>query len=248
MNCHAVKDLLHAYLDEELDTATTGEVKQHLRTCPACSQAYTSLRALQQVLHTNNLSLPAPASLRERVQLAVYQEDQVPFFQRSVRFWLSALVAILVLTVLIFTQFFASSSYNTLTQQVLASHIHALQQKHLVDVSSSDQHAIKPWFDGKLAYSPPIVDLAAEGFPLVGGRLDYLDRQSVATLVYQHNQHVITLFLWPAQGTEGITLQTLQGYHLCSWTRSGMTYWATSDVDISQLHQFVILLQQKVAT
>jgi anti-sigma factor RsiW len=115
---------------------------------------------------------------------------------------------------------------------------------HLVDVPSSNKHTVKPWFDGKLDFSPPVVNLTSQGFPLVGGRLDYLDNKEVAAIVYKRREHVINLFVWPTtQNAGGETVTMLQGYHVIHWTKAGMTYWAVSDLDEDELQTFVRLVQ-----
>jgi anti-sigma factor RsiW len=116
---------------------------------------------------------------------------------------------------------------------------------HLADIPSSDQHTVKPWFNGKLDFSPPVEDLAKHGFPLVGGRLDYLNNRPVAALVYRRDKHLINLFIWPSSGTSDsvVKSETRQGYRVFHWARSGMTYWAVSDLEQSQLQEFVKLLQ-----
>ena len=134
----------------------------------------------------------------------------------------------------------ASGRQDQLAQELVASHVRSLQADHLFDVASSDQHTVKPWFDGKLDLSPPVADLAAQGFPLVGGRLDYLDKRPVAALVYRHKQHVINLFVWTqkAAAVAPSPPAEIRGYNLRHWREGDFTFWAVSDVETDALDQF----------
>ncbi|GCF11548.1 anti-sigma factor family protein [Dictyobacter arantiisoli] len=250
MDCTEARRLLHAYLDAELDMADTLAVEQHLQTCPACLEIYNNYQALQTAIKTNSLYFQAPEMLQKRIRTSVRKANQAAFVARVTSWSGLSVAAVLIFALLLslwgFTRFWPNSSGgNSLAQEVLASHVRSLMANHLVDVPSSNQHTVKPWFNGKLDFSPPVVDLTAQGFTLIGGRLDYLDNQPVAALVYKRREHIINLFIWPSAqniGSETDT-NTPQGYHLLHWTKSGLTYWAASDLNLNELQQFVRLIQ-----
>jgi anti-sigma factor RsiW len=126
---------------------------------------------------------------------------------------------------------------SSLEDELISSHVHSLLANHLTDVATSDQHTVKPWFNGKIDFSPPVVDLKARGFPLVGGRVDYLKGRVVAALIYRRSGHVINLFIWPASGPS-VPAGEREGYSLLNWSQAGLNFWAVSDLNEPELKQF----------
>lgn len=253
MNCPETQQLLHGYVDGELDLRNHLEVEQHLHDCPACAQAHRALQATRDMISAEDLRFEPPPDLRDRVLAALPGPAPIGRGPRPLRQLWPALAASLLVGVMIgggLVRFFAPQPAGALlAEELLASHVRSqLLPEHRVDVASSDRHTVKPWFAGKLDFSPPVPDLAAEGFALIGGRLDYLDHRTVAALVYQRRQHLINVFLWPSTPDAAAAPRTLsrQGYHLLSWTHSGMTYHAVSDLNETELHDFVELLQTRV--
>ena len=249
MDCTNTQTLLDTYLDGELDPVRNLEIEEHLHGCGRCSQSYSDRQLIRRGLKTESLYFKAPTDLQRRIQRSVRQAAKA---EMPSRWWslswitISAPMAAAALVVLLLVPYFAGpSSDELLTQEVVASHIRSLMVNHLADVPSTDEHTVKPWFDGKLDFSPPVSDLANQGFPLIGGRLDYLNNRPVAALVYQRDKHVINVFVWPSDKSarSGAPIETQQGYHLIHWTMSGMNFWAVSDLEQNQLAKFTDLLK-----
>jgi anti-sigma factor RsiW len=242
--------LLHGYFDGELDLVSSLEVEEHLKTCPDCAQELRSQQTLRGALHSAGLYQRAPQRLHARIQHEFGSSPQTKSATRRGHTleWLAlaAAVAIVALTgVRIFTGGFGMRSAEDLVaQEVLESHVRSLQLGHLTDVTSTDQHTVKPWFDGKIDFAPPVNDFAAQGFPLIGGRLDYLDRHNVASLVYQRRKHLINVFIWPdeTRSDQAPRAEIIDGYHLVHWRKSGMNFWLISDVSDDDEKQLVALL------
>jgi anti-sigma factor RsiW len=167
------------------------------------------------------------------------------------RWWLAIAASLLLAGVSWFAgrPMLGTSLNDPIAQQVVASHVRALLVDHLMDVVSSDRHTVKPWFAGKLDFAPVVVDLSAEGFPLIGGRLDYLEHRPVAAVVYQRRQHVINLFVWPSERPtdDDLQVETYHGYQVVRWNQAGATYWAISDLNASELRQFSHLVRERVS-
>jgi anti-sigma factor RsiW len=267
MNCEETTKLMDGYLDGELDPITSQTIEQHLRECPKCDQAFATHRSLIHVIGNATPYYEASSELRERIQSSLRKEiakqsngsgsipvDARPLIAkeeaepRSILFetpwnWL-ALAAAIILGAIIVSNLMPrlqrSGADQFLATQLIASHVRSLMANHLTDVASSDQHTVKPWLDTKLDFAPAVLDLSGEGFPLVGGRLDYLDNRSVAALVYQRRKHFINLFVWPAEvnASSATKAMSRQGYQLLHWIDSDFNYWAVSDVNETDLQEF----------
>ena len=262
MSCPDNETLIHGYLDGELDLVSALRFEAHLKECPSCAQAYENHKALSHTLKSGPFYFRASGKLEQRIRTALVESrpaashPTVP--SRKARWpklprlsWgFLSVAASLALVALIALRFVPSPQHPSadqfLAQEVLASHVRSLMASHLTDVPSSDQHSVKPWFDGKLDFSPPVEDLSAQGFPLVGGRLDYLADRPVAALVYQRRKHFINLFIWPSTERSAQEAVMRQGYNLIHWTHAGMTYWAASDLNYRELGEFVRLVQNRI--
>jgi anti-sigma factor RsiW len=258
MICQDVQNLLHPYSDGELDLVRNLEIEQHLGTCPACADQEKSLRSLRELLSSPSLYHAAPAALRARLQVAHASSSAVverqPIAGGKNWMWATIAAGVLLLvgvsaTLGVLLLQTTEPAGGRLENWVIASHVRSLQVTHLTDVVSSDRHTVKPWFRDKLDFSPQVPDLSAEGFPLSGGRLDYLDERPVAALVYQRRKHAINVLTWPAASPGDKSLQKFsrQGFHLREWQRAGMNYWAISDLNDEDLDQFVRLFQEHTA-
>jgi anti-sigma factor RsiW len=259
VSCKLTQRFVPGYLDGELDLSRTIEMETHLQTCGDCARELESLKALRASLQRSSLAYSAPAALRERIQSSLrassgadVQESKIRW--PSLNFWqLAGAFALLALISISGWQWTARlrapASDQRLAAEVFASHVRSLEASHLMDVASTDQHTVKPWFDGKLDFSPPVEDLATDGFPLVGGRLDYLEGREVAALVYQRRKHFINVFVWPgaAGSSSSQTLAPRQGYNLMRWSRGGFQFWAVSDVSAQDLADFVRILETHIA-
>jgi anti-sigma factor RsiW len=240
-----IESQLDAYLDGELAAADARELEAHVAQCPTCTAFRDRRLALRTAIKTRAPTFQASDVLRQRVLAAVRKSSRTPPWR------LLALAASLAVVALGTWQFAVGHSEGeVLAGDVFTSHIRSLMPGHLTDVPSSDQHTVKPWFNGKLDYSPPVYDFADSGYPLIGGRLDYVGGRPVAALVYGRRQHLINVLLWPrARGSgAGPGTQTRQGYHLLHWTTPDHVYWVVSDLGWSELRDFAHLLQQADTT
>lgn len=248
MDCQQARNLLHGYLDGELDLLHSVEMEQHLNDCRVCKSAYEQHQALRKVIGGGSLYYRAPADLRKRVRSEPHRANPSRFSLNPRLQSILSLATAAVLLVMVtwgIGRNWRSDPTDTAVDQVVASHVRSLLVDHIADVASSDRHQVKPWFNGKLDYSPEVNDLAPQGFPLIGGRLDYVNHRPVAAMVYGRRKHVINLFCWPTTGEHSAAFQQLerQGYHLLHWNTSGLEFWAMSDLNAAELQQFAKLVQ-----
>ena len=261
MDCDDARVLMHAHLDGELDLAADLRVQRHIEECPRCVSEYAALRAMRTRLKDEEFRFEAPASLREKIRRAIpassqsrsapqrssaYQAQRGPWMPSAIKFALPMAIGAM-LALIIAPRTIGPSLDQRLAGEVVASHVRSLMAAHLMDVASTDQHTVKPWFNGKLDFSPPVSDFAKDGFPLVGGRLDYIDGRQVAALVYQHGKHVINVFMWPSAGaaTSAERIETEHGYNVEQMMVAGMNCWVVSDLNQQELDKFAGLLRAK---
>jgi anti-sigma factor RsiW len=253
VSCQEAQDLLHGYLDGELDLVRSLELEQHLQTCPSCSHTYQNQQALRAAIQTGSLHFTPPVHLQRRVRSAVRRSTHASGRSRVWSWrWMSVAASLAFLALMLWRLvpgLPGSSADDRLTQELIAGHVRSLMVSHLTDVPSSDQHTVKPWFEGKLDFSPPVADVTEQGFPLVGGRLEYIGERPVAAVVYRRQQHVINLFVWPAPHEKevGERMLTRQGFQLIHWAKAGMSYWVVSDLNARDLQAFVRALQAQAS-
>jgi anti-sigma factor RsiW len=241
MTCNEAGVLLHALIDGELDAGHAREVEAHAGACPRCAARLASARELQQALHAENLRFAAPRSLRTGIERAVPTPTSAPSRRSLLQgFALGSVLTAAAaggVTLVIFDQ----DRDSRILSEAVSAHLRSLQAEHLADVLSSNQHTVKPWFNGRIDLAPPVVDLTAQGFTLIGGRLDYIDGKPVAALVYRRRVHVINLFVTQGLGPILPTPQaeTFQGFNILRWSNHGLNMLAISDLNRDELQEFV---------
>jgi anti-sigma factor RsiW len=248
MTCEESEILLHALLDNELDAGHAREVEAHVAACPRCDVQLSQLRAVHTEMSSPQLRFSAPAGLRARVEATVpaarARVTATPYPMASRRTLLrgfalgsvlsGALAASLMITIM------RSDQDQRIMGEVVTAHLRSLQVEHLTDVQTSDQHTVKPWFNGRLDVAPPVVDLTAQGFTLLGGRLDYIDGHAVAAIVYRRRNHVLNLFVAAGAGSEReVKTETVQGFTVKSWSDQGLSFRVVSDINAEELQEFV---------
>jgi len=242
MDCEEINPLLDAYLDGELEGTLQPEVQKHLNSCPVCKKEVEATAGFRSLVRTTMPAYKAPAELKARIRASlreesVHRSDWLFRFRRQLLYAAAILVLGFILTSVLRT--FSPDKNQELIGQAITNHARSLMVDHLVDVTSSDQHIVKPWFSGKLGYSPPIADLAQAGYMLVGGRIDMLDKRPVAAIVYQYGSQFINVFVWPVAGQKiDFEVQSDRGYHFCAWNRAGLNYFCISGGSADDIEKF----------
>jgi anti-sigma factor RsiW len=257
--CEDKELLLHGLLDGELDAANTLACEIHLRECSGCAAEFERLLVLRSRLKVQGVAFEAPPGLRERVSAALRAGEMqsatsvrsVPSATAATRPpalgarlarnafvpWAMAASVVALAAALAFVLLFQMPARG-ITDELVAGHVRSLLATHLVDVATSDRHVVKPWFAGKVDFAPPVTELADKGFPLVGGRLDYINGRVVAAVVYRRRQHIINVFVWPAGAAGPATAASRRdGYNVMGWKQGGLQFYAVSDVDAADLQQ-----------
>ncbi|MGE0699643.1 MAG: anti-sigma factor [Hyphomicrobiaceae bacterium] len=251
MRCSEPRELVGAYFDGELTDDERASMAEHLRTCPVCAAALARLRDVRKALSVE-ADRRAPPSLADRIRADIASEAAKvrPEPSRTVapqsrwpRRAASLAAAALAGAALAWGVLTRQATQGSLAHDVVTAHLRSLAQESAVQVASSDRHTVKPWFSGRVGFSPDVKDLGSQGFPLVGGRLDYLGDQRVAVVVYRRRQHVINVFMWPAEADAarppgGAVARSEKGYNSQRWTAGGLELWAISDLNAAELAQF----------
>jgi len=245
MTCTEANRLIGPWLDDELDVRSTVELEGHVAHCPACGREKDELLALRETARERLPRVDPPPGLEERLLRAVRESAALP--RRPARRWLRE-VALMAAAASV-----AVAATSTLRRpadpggEIVDAHLRSLQAGHLTDVTSSDQHTVKPWFQGKTDFGVPVRDFVADGFPLIGGRLDMVGGRPVAALVYGRRQHFINVFVGTAtDGDQPVRSFSSRGYRVSSWTQGGLEYRLVTDIAAPEAERLVALLRGAV--
>jgi len=250
MNCNNCRHWLQGYLDNELDTTTATLVAAHLEACPQCKRRYEEMKMLMTGVKEHAPYFEAPASLTRSVFSAIHAQASPAasiwqtMWDRS-RNWFVPAFSMAALAVAVLLYVGAPINQNSWVDEAVSEHVRSLMAEHLNDVASSDKHTVKPWFTGKIDFSPPVYDLTAQGYPLLGGRLDYLQHQTVAALTYRRNKHIINAFIMPTGEADNAPANlSVRGYNIVAWRQNHMRFIAVSDLNAVELTAFARLIQK----
>jgi anti-sigma factor RsiW len=251
MTCEEISRLIDPYLDGELDLSSCVAVEDHCASCAACRGKMEARQKLLVTIREETPRFETPPFLAARINAALRSETaaKTPFWLAIPSAWIYSAVggAVAVAAIALLVQT-SEGPFAEIAREGVSNHVRSLQLNHLMDVASTDQHTVKPWFAGKVDFSPQVVDLGPSGFPLVGGRLDVLDQHDVAALVYRRRQHYVNLFIWPVRECSlGDRLYAKDGYRALGWTKWGMNYLAVSELSENELKDFAHLIKDYVA-
>ena len=250
MNCEFAQTTVHAYFDGELDALRSADFENHLEICTECKAELEGISALHKRLQESDLFEQASPQLADRIRRQISGEatgNRPKVFTRPFLVSAFAALAAAAASIAIVFLFFESHSQETrITAELIDAHVRSLQPGHLTDVLSTDQHTVKPWFDGKLDFIPPVSDFSQQGFPLEGGRLDIIDSHNVAAVVYSRRKHFINLFVWPhpEKATNLAGSGSHQGYKWLAWQSGEMQFCLISDASAADLRELTALIRQ----
>jgi anti-sigma factor RsiW len=245
MTCAETDFLLHAFVDNELDAGHACQVEAHMAGCRHCAAQIRDYREMRAAMSAPAVRYQAPERLRRRIEATLPAANVrtlrtgVPGRRSLLRgFGMGSAVSAALAACLVLFVVHAQDDQR-IVGDVVSAHLRSLQGDHLIDVQSTDQHTVKPWFNGRLGVAPPVIDLTSQGFTLIGGRLDYIDGRPVAAIVYKRRAHVINLFISQAVGSaSGPAMEKLQGFGVWSWSWSDLNFRAVSDINAEELREF----------
>jgi anti-sigma factor RsiW len=249
MTCEQALPLLSGYFDREVDVTTSLEIQRHLRECARCAAAVERHDALRFSLKAAALPFAPSSRLEGRIRAAIHRDaPSSDWLWRAARRWAAVPLAAILAAALSWSLAVhrgRTHGEDMLLKELVSGHVRSLMADHLVDVATTDQHVVKPWFTGKVDFAPPVADFTASGFPLVGGRIDYIGGRPVAVVVYKRRQHFVNVFIWPSGRGAGKQARsgTFEGYHLLHWTQGGLAFWAVSDVSSTDLEDLARLFR-----
>jgi anti-sigma factor RsiW len=237
--------LLGGLVDGELDAANIALIEAHVARCEGCREQLERLQAVRSLLRTDGIRHSAPETLKQRI--ADSPELSPKAGNRHVLpGWLAPGLGGALAASLAMVLFIPAPEQSGIDQQLVSSHVRSLQPGHLTDVQTTNQHIVKPWFNGKIDFSPPVPELADQGFPLAGGRLDSIDGKTVAAIVYHRRLHTVNLFVWPEKSAAERTSAD-DGFELAEWSDGGLRFAAVSDIPPQELRQFERAFRSKAA-
>ncbi|WP_028969598.1 anti-sigma factor family protein [Sphingomonas sp. URHD0057] len=235
--------LLGGLVDGELDAANTALAEAHVARCEGCREEVERLQAVRNLLQIDGVRHSAPAALSKRIEASPQVALKAANENRVAR-WLAPALGGAVAASLAFVTFAPLAAPSPIDRELVSSHVRSLQPGHLTDVQTTNQHIVKPWFNGRIDFAPPVPELADRGFPLAGGRLDSIDGKTVAAIVYHRRLHTVNLYVWPS-GAGGDRAFVEDGFAVREWTRNGLRFAAVSDIPAAELQQFEAVFIQR---